>query len=244
MSQSPFLTALFHPVNLTMFALAVVAGLVSAWWLTPLGIVLWIVMITLVARDPGLRMTFSRVNRQPLAQRFQYRFDKLDRARFTIFNAMAESRSPALEKVVEPLQIALDELVEHAYQLSVQLSALDNNFAIQKMTMNFDGEIANLQDNLQNTKDETTQKDYLDTLQSLQTQQEQLIIVGRLLTRFESQLTGTSSAIDGVVMSVASFKGRDPKLAAEKIPSLVEVIQKEQQKLGSFDKDVDKLSLT
>jgi hypothetical protein len=121
---------------------------------------------------------------------------------------------------------------------------LDNNFAIQKMTMNFDGEIANLQDNLQNTKDETTQKDYLDTLQSLQTQQEQLIIVGRLLTRFESQLTGTSSAIDGVVMSIASFKGRDPKLAAEKIPSLVEVIQKEQQKLGSFDKDVDKLSLT
>jgi uncharacterized protein (DUF3084 family) len=243
MIQSPFLTALFHPVNMMMFALAVVAGLVSAWWLTPLGIVLWIVMVILVARDPGLRMTFSRVNRQPLAQRFQYRFDKLDRARFTIFNAMGESRSPALEKVVEPLQTTLDELVEHAYQLSAQLSALDNNFAIQKMTGNFESEISNLQENLRTAKEETGRKEYMDTLQSLQTRQEQLNKVDGLLSRFELQLTGTSSAIDGVVMSVASFKGRDPKLAAEKIPAMVKVIQEEQQKLSSFDKEVEKLSL-
>ena len=82
MNRSPLLTALFHPVNLSMLALTAAAGLCAAWWLAPIGLLFWAIMVFVIARDPGLQMTFTRQSRQPLAQRFQIRFDRLDRARW------------------------------------------------------------------------------------------------------------------------------------------------------------------
>src|SRR5262245_27154040 len=117
-NRPPLLTALLNPVNLAMLALTVAAGLCSAWWLAPIGILLWLVMVIILARDPGVQITFTRQSREPLAERFQNRFDKLDRARISIFNTLQRSNNPALRRSIEPVQTALDDLVEHAYQLS------------------------------------------------------------------------------------------------------------------------------
>ena len=110
-NRPPLLTALLHPLNLAMLALTVAAGLCSAWWLAPIGLVLWLVMVIVIARDPGIQITFTRQSREPLAQRYQTRFDKLDRARISIFNSLQHA-DPSLRRVVEPLQSALDEMVE------------------------------------------------------------------------------------------------------------------------------------
>src|SRR5215510_2140908 len=123
--RSPLLTALLNPVNLAMLALTVAAGLCSAWWLAPVGFLFWLIMVIVIARDPGIQITFTRQSRQPLAQRFQSRFDRLDRARISIFNALQRSNNPSLSRAIEPVQSSLDELVNHAYQLSLQMSALD-----------------------------------------------------------------------------------------------------------------------
>jgi hypothetical protein len=240
MTRSPLLTALIHPVNLSMLALTAAAGLCSAWWLAPIGFVFWLIMVFVIARDPGLQMTFTRQSRQPLAQRFQTRFDRLDRARFSIFNAVQRFNSPALQRTVEPLQTAVDELVEHAYQLSIRLSALDNNFAVQQVTSNFDDEIAKMQKSIVTAPDEASRTEFKATLQSLQARQAQLKAVSVLLARFEAQLTGTNSAVDGVVTSVVGFQGRDPKQVAEKIEPLKKIIQTEQDELKLFDDELEK----
>ncbi len=240
MNRPPLLTALFHPVNLSMLALTAAAGLCAAWWLAPLGLVFWLIMVFMIARDPGLKMTFTRQSRQPLAQRFQTRFDRLERARFSIFNAMAQSSSPALQRAVEPVQTALDELVDHAYQLCLRLTALDNNFSVQNVTSNFEDEIARMQKNIDIAPDEASKNEFKATLASIQTRQAQLKSVGTLLARYEAQLTGTSSAVDGLVTSVVSFQGRDPKQVAEKVPGLLQIIQNEQNELKQFDDDLEK----
>jgi hypothetical protein len=223
-----------------MLALTAAAGLCSAWWLAPVGFIFWLVMVFVIARDPGLKMTFTRQNRQPLAQRFQIRFDRLDRARFSIFNAMAQSSSPALQKTVEPVQTALDEMVEHAYQLGLRMTAMDNNFSVQNVTSNFDDEIAKMQKNINDTAVPAARKEYEATLQSLQTRQAQLKAVGGLLSRFEAQLTGTTSAVDGAVTTVVSFQGRDGKQVEGKIPALLETIRTEQNELKQFDDELEK----
>jgi Rad3-related DNA helicase len=243
MNRSPLLSALFNPVNLSMLALTAAAGLCAAWWLAPVGLVFWLVMVFTIARDPGLQMTFTRQSRQPLAQRFQTRFDRLDRARFSIFNAIAQSTAPGLQKTVEPVQTALDELVDHAYQLSLRLSAMDNNFSVQQVTSNFVDEIAKMQKNIADATDPASRKEFESTLQSLQTRQAQLKAVGTLLSRFEAQLTGTNSAVDGVVTSVVSFQGRDGKQVEGKIPPLLQVLQTEQEELKQFDAELEKSSL-
>ena len=243
MTRSPLLTALFHPVNLSMLALTFAAGLCSAWWLAPLGFIFWLGMVFMVARDPGLQMTFTRQNRQPLAQRFQTRFDRLDRARFSIFNAMAQSSNPALRQAVKPLQNALDGLVDHAYQLCLRLTAMDNNYSIQLVSSNFDVEIAKMQKNIETAPDENSKNEFKSALVSIQSRQAQLKAVGALLSRYEAQLTGTSSAVDGLVTSVVSFQGRDAKLVSEKIPELLQSIQTEENELKQFDVDLEKSSL-
>jgi hypothetical protein len=242
MPRSPLLTALFHPINLSMLALTAAAGLCAAWWLAPIGIVFWLVMVWAIARDPGLQMTFTRQNRQPLAQRFQTRFDRLDRARFSIFNAMAQAKAPTLQKTVEPVQTALDELVEHAYQLSLRLTAMDNNFSVQQVTSNFEAEIAKMQKNITETTEPASRKEFEATLQSLQTRQAQLKAVGTLLSRFEAQLTGTNSAVDSVVTTIASFQGRDGKQVEGKISALMQILQTEQDELQQFDAELEKSS--
>jgi len=196
-------------------------------------------MVSVIARDPGLQMTFTRQNRQPLAQRFQTRFDRLERARFSIFNAMAQASSPSLQKSVEPVQIALDELVNHAYLISLRLTAMDNNFSVQQLTNNFDDEIAKLEKSIQTETVPAARKEYESTLLSLQTRQAQLKAVGGLLSRFEAQLTGTISAVDGVVTNLVSFQGRDGKQVEGKIPALLEIIHTEQNELKQFDTELE-----
>jgi len=236
--RPPLLTAFLHPLNLAMLALTAAAGLCSAWWLAPIGFLFWLIMMFVIARDPGIQITFTRQSRQPLAQRYQTRFDRLDRARVSIFNAL-QGVSPSFRKAVEPVELGLNDLVEHAYQLSLRLSALDNNFSVQQISSNFDDDIVKMQKNIQNSADTSSRKEFEETLKALQTRKAQLKNVGTLLERFEAQLTGTNNAVDSVVTGVISLKGRSVGAVADKIPSLTKVIETEQNELQQFDTELD-----
>ena len=240
-NRPPLLTALLNPVNLAMLALTVAAGLCSAWWLAPVGFLFWLVMVIVIARDPGVQITFTRQSRQPLSQRYQARFDRLDRARISIFNAM-QGVSPAFQRIIEPLQSGLDDLVEHAYQLSLQMTALDNNFAIQRLN-NFDDDIARMEKNLKETETPSSRKQFTETLKSLQERKAQLKSIGVLLDRFEAQLTGTNNAVDSVVTNIISLKGRGAENVKEKVPALIKVIETEQAELKQFDAELEKTTL-
>lgn len=240
-NRPPLLTALLNPVNLAMLALTVAAGLCSAWWLAPVGFLFWMVMVVVIARDPGVQITFTRQSRQPLSQRYQTRFDRLDRARISIFNAM-QGVSPAFQRIIEPLQSGLDDLVEHAYQLSLQMTALDNNFAIQRLN-NFDDDIARMEKVLNQTENPSSRREFEETLKSLQERKTQLKNIAVLLDRFEAQLTGTNNAVDGVVTNIISLKGRSAENVKEKVPVLIKVIETEQEELKQFDAELEKTSL-
>ncbi|MBI5950024.1 MAG: hypothetical protein HY865_00070 [Chloroflexi bacterium] len=241
-NRPPFLTALFHPLNLSMFALTAAAGLCSAWWLAPIGFVFWLVMVVIVARDPGLQINFTRQSREPLSQRFQTRFDRLDRARASIFNSL-QGVPPAFRKRIQPVQDTLDELVEHAYQLCLNMTALDNNFYVQKLSNNFNDDIETMQKNIASATNDRDKKEFEEALKSLEARKAQLKSVETLLSRFEAQLTGTNNAVDSVVTNIASLKGRDAKQIEGKIPPLLQVLQTEQEELKQFDAELEKTSL-
>ena len=242
-NRPPLLSSLLHPLNLSMLALTAAAGLCSAWWLAPVGLVFWLIMVIAVARDPGLQMTFSRQSREPLAQRFQNRFDRLDRARISIFNSL-QGVSPAFRRNVLPVQDALDELTEHAYQLSLNMTALDNNFSVQQLAASsFDEDIESMQRSIAAAANDNEKREFEEALSSLQTRKTQMKNVGTLLARFEAQLTGTNNAVDSVVTGIVSLKGRDAKQVAVKVPALLQALQTEQAELKQFDAELEKTSL-
>ena len=238
MNRPPLLTSLLHPLNLAMLVMTAAAGLCSAWWLAPFGLLFWVIMVVVIARDPGLLMTFTRQSREPLAQRFQTRFDRLDKARFSIFNSL-QGVSPSFRRSIEPVELLLNDLVEHAYQLSLRMTALDNHYSVQLMANNFTDDIAKMQKNLANTTDPSSRREYEATLKSLETRQAQLKNVNTLLERFEAQLTGTNNAVGSVVTGVISLKGRSPKTVEEKIPSLLKALQTEQSEFQQFEAELE-----
>ncbi len=241
-NRPPLLTSILHPLNLSMLALTVASGLCSAWWLAPVGFVFWLIMVTVIARDPGLQMTFTRQSREPLAQRFQTRFDRLDRARISIFNSL-QGVSPAFRRNIQPIQDTLDELVEHTYQLCLNMTAMDNNFSVQQISSKFDDDIESMDRNISNASNDNEKKEFEEAKKSLQARKTQIKNVGTLLSRFEAQLTGTNNAVDSVVTGIASLKGRDVKQVAVKIPPLLQVLQTEQAELKQFDDELKKTSL-
>jgi DNA repair exonuclease SbcCD ATPase subunit len=242
-NRPPLLSSLLHPLNLSMLALTAAAGLCSAWWLAPIGLVFWLIMVIAVARDPGLQMTFSRQSREPLAQRFQNRFDRLDRARISIFNSL-QGVSPAFRRNIQPVQDALDELTEHAYQLCLNMTALDNNFSVQQLAASsFDDDIASMEKNIAAAANANEKREYEEALKSLQARKAQMKNVGTLLSRFEAQLTGTNNAVDSVMTGIASLKGREVKQVKAKVPPLLEALQTEQAELQQFDAELEKTSL-
>ncbi len=241
-NRPPLLSSLLHPLNLSMLALIVAAGLCSAWWLAPVGLVLWFIMVMMIARDPGLQMRFTRQSREPLAQRFQNRFDRLDRARISIFNSL-QGVSPAFRRNIQPVQDALDELVEHAYQLCLNMTALDNDLAVQQLANKFDADIEAMQKNIASAANDNEKKEFEEALKSLQMRKAQLKSVSTLLSRFEAQLTGTNNAVDGVVTGIASLKGRDPAQVVAKVAPLLQALQTEQAELQQFDEELEKTPL-
>lgn len=123
------------------------------------------------------------------------------------------------------------------------MTALDNNFAVQQLSSNFDDDIAQMEKNLKDVTDTSSRREFDQTLKSLQTRKVQLKSVSTLLSRFEAQLTGTNNAVDSVVTGVVSMNGRSAKSVEEKIPSLLKIIETEQEELKQFDDQLEKTSL-
>ena len=46
-------TALLDRWNVLTLALAIGGGLLAAWWLLPVGLVVWIIMIAATLKEPG-----------------------------------------------------------------------------------------------------------------------------------------------------------------------------------------------
>jgi hypothetical protein len=241
MNRSPFLTAIFNPVNLVMLSLVVISGLCAAWWLAPLGLILWIVMVVVIARDPGINITFTRQNRQPLAQRYEIRFDRLERSRISIFNAMAQV-NPQMHRIVQSLQDDLAELVEVAYQLCLRMSALENHYAVQRLNSDIELEIKKLESKLEKTDDVAARQEYQQTVQALKDREGHLKSLATLLDRFEAQMTGTNNTVDGIVTTVVNLKGSSLSQTKEKVPSLQAIIQTERNELNEFDQQSKQFS--
>jgi len=100
-----------------------------------------------------------------------------------------------------------------------------------------------MEKNLTETKEPHSRREFESTLHSLQERQAQLKALGTLLSRFEAQLTGTSSAVDSVVTGIVGLQGRSSKLAQEKVPALLQIIQTEQDELKQFDQEIERASL-
>src|SRR5713226_997446 len=143
-NRPAWLTALINPLNLAMLALAVAAGLCSAWWLLPFGLLLWLVMVLTITFDPSLRMSETMESRAPLAARFQVPFDRIERSQVSLFNALSAA-DPRIRTAFRQVQAEADGLVNQAYLLCQRMSALENYRLVTTSSGDLDSDLKRLQ---------------------------------------------------------------------------------------------------
>ena len=238
MKRSTFFYALFHPVNLAVLALAAAAGACAAWWLFPVGVIFWLMMMVITIRDPRLRMILLPKSREPLAQRFQNLFTRIEQARITVFNSLATAKTP-VRRTLAPAQNKLDNLVNQAYQVFQQMSALENHRLINQMNTRSDSSLEQTEQKLASTTDPNVKRDLEETRQALEKRQAQLSSLSTVLDRADAQFASLATSVDGIVTRLISLQAVQPNQAKQDLPKLLEMIQTEIDELKKFDQEVN-----
>jgi chromosome segregation ATPase len=235
--RSPWLTALINPLNLAMLALSVAAGLCSAWWLLPLGLILWVVMLLVVARDPSLVISSTMESREPLAARFQAPFDRIERSQVSLFNSLA-SADPRIRNSFHQVQAETDALVNQTYLLCQRMSALENYRLVTQAGGNLDDEIKRLQGQVAGATDAMVKREYEQSLAALQDRVTKLHTTETQLDRVEAELSSLASQMDEALTEVVRIQSLGPDVAASHAAALAQTLHKQTDELVAFQKEV------
>jgi chromosome segregation ATPase len=235
-TRAPFLTGLLHPLNLLLLVLSVFAGLISAWWLFPVGLLFWGIMVITVARNPSLRIAHQMQSREPLAQRFQARFDRLERSQVSIFNSLA-SAAPRVQRALRPFQDEMQRLVEEVYALCRRMTTLENYRIVRQSQADIEAELRDLNSIIERTEDERTRQEYEESRRALQRRAAKLKTVSTQLDRVEAQLVSLSNEMEGLMTEMIRLQAMGAEEAAKQVPALVEQLREETAQLRQFERE-------
>lgn len=236
-NRSPWLTALINPLNLAMLALVVAAGLCSAWWLLPLGLLLWVVMLVGVARDPSLVISSTMQSRAPLAARFQAPFDRIERSQVSLFNALAAA-DPRIRSAFRQVQAETDGLVNQAYLVCQRMSALENYRLVTQAGGNLDDEVKTLQGQVAGATDPVVKREYEQSLAAMQDRVNKLHTAQTQLDRVEAELSSLASQMDAALTEVVRIQSLGPNMVPSQAAALALTLHKETEELAAFEKEV------
>lgn len=233
MTRSPWLNALIHPLNVAMLALSVVSGLCAAWWMFPIGLLLWLLMFILTLRDPVMRMQTTMQAREPLAQRFQQVFDRIERGQVRLFQAIIQM--PAnLQRTFQPILKASETLVDEAYWLCQRMTVLENHRLVTRVGSNLRDQIADTEYKLNQATDEQVRAEYQQLLHTLRERMANLVNIESQLDHAEALLAGLNAEIDNLLTQVVRLRNLPPAQVQERVEQVVQKLNQEIAQLQSI----------
>jgi hypothetical protein len=237
-TRPPFVKAFLHPLNLGALFLAIASGLCSAWWMFPVGLLVWAVMFILVLRQPGLQLSHVVEARGSLAQRFQARFDRIERVQIAFFNSLSTT-SQANKDALAPIRAEIDRITEQSYQLCKRVTALENLRMVDNMKKaRQETDIAELERKIDEATDAEVREDYEDARRSLQNRLDRMEQITVFLDRVEAQLASLASTLDSVHTEAVRLQAISPQGVREGVPELMRMIHEQEEQLTIFHMQV------
>jgi hypothetical protein len=234
--DSQVLSVLLKPIHATLLTISIFAGLLAAWWLFPLGLLCWGLLVWMSLRDPSKQLSRKMEKRQPLSNRFQALFDRVERNQVAIFNAIQSSDKP-LRRAMKPIDRLANSLVEEVYQLSLKMTRLENYRLVSVTSDNPDAEIESLEQKVASAADARVRREYEDALLALRQRQESLDAVSARLERVEAIISGVSRELDRVLADVIRLQSLDSRQAKQVIDDLAGSLRQQQDELKETQRD-------
>ena len=222
--SSPFVTAFFDPLNLMILLVAAVAGLVAAWWLFPLGLLFWLIMMISLTRDAGFRLGHASMNRAPLAQRFQADYNNVKKAQFGLYNAIS-TFNINMRGELQSILNAVNDLVDEVYTLCQRMSALENYRIVSTSNSDLKGELDQLTQKINTATDPGVKKQYEDALNAMHQRVSKLDEATARLDRVDAELAEITSEINTEVTEILQLQSLPHDQIAAKIPEITKRLE-------------------
>jgi hypothetical protein len=219
-----------------MIGLAVLAGLISAWWLFPVGLLFWLIMVVTVSRDPSLRISHQMERRAPLPQRFQRYFDRIERSQVGVFNSLA-SAPPRTRRAIQPVRAEIDLMVDQVYALCQRTTALENYRMVSPSRADLEMDLEEMTARIDEAVDAMVKREYEQSHRSVQERLEKLNAVSTYLDRVEAQLLSLTTEMDSVVTEVIRLQAVEPQEAARLLPAMRKKLREASADLKSFERE-------
>lgn len=232
--RSRWLIAVLHPLNIGMVVGAIMAGLISAWWLFPLGMLLWFIMVMNVANDPAVKLNVVRGQRSSLSQRFQPLFERVERSQLSVFNNMSNTPT-RMRKTLQPIQEEIENVVNTTYSLCHKMATLDNYRRVSELRNNVQNDLRQIERIIAQTEDPLVRQDYEATKDVLQSRLDDQKSLNLLMERVEAQLLNLSNEMDRIVADVLRLQSLGEQEARAQSKEIVEKLRQEAAELTEFE---------
>jgi hypothetical protein len=237
--RSPLASALTNPTSLTILVLSVLAGLLAAWWLFPIGLLIWGGTVWNISRDKALRINYNmQAATQTLTPRFQGPYSNVVRAQMRIFN-MISSTSGGTRRLLEPVQAEIESLVNHAYFVCQQMTSPDNYVKIAQNT-DYEGQRALLVLSTGGIADPAAKKEKEDAIHSLETRLQEIKDIEAMVDHAETQISGLAVSLDSLLAEIMSLQVRGSTAMEKEIPDLVQKIHQQTEQLQALEDEAGK----
>ena len=240
--RSPIAAALLNPLNLVTLGLAVAFGLCGAWWLFPLGLLAWLVMVIAIARDPGLRINYQlQARAAALSPRFQQLYDKIVRSQVRIFNTL-NSSDGRTRRALEPVHNEIEALTDQVYALCQRMTGPENYMKVTQANSDLDGERALLVLSVDGITDPVVKREKQEALKALDDRIEQVKKVKQLLDRVDAQMGSVVNAMDAALADVIRLQAVGAAQAEKQVAPLLQQIRDQATQLRAFEAEAAKIS--
>lgn len=237
--KSIYLTALTHPLNTATLALAVAAGLCAAWWLFPIGIVVWLIMVINIVRDPSAKTQQAMEARAPLASNLQPLFDRVERVQLKILRAVEDADND-MKNVLQPIQVVTDALTDRAYKLCRRMTSLENYRLVSQTSSSASADINLINEKIERATDPIVKRELEETRKSMEARAKKMEDVSNQILRVEAQLLSLANAMDTSLTEIMRLQAADPAEAAAAVPDIVQTLKGQMEQLRKFEKEISK----
>jgi hypothetical protein len=237
--RSPLTTALLNPLNLAMPVISILAGLLAAWWLFPLGLVIWAIMVATIANDKATRINYNMEARQgALPARFREPYSKAVRAQMRIFNSLLNAAGEN-RRALEAVQDEVEKLVEKIYAVCQQMTAPENYVQVAKgKAADLEGERALLVLSMGKDMDPAIKKQKEDAIHALDGRIQKTKSMAAALDHLDAQLDSTTTMMDSLPAEIMRLQVMGPAQTRQEVPGLLQKIHAEIEQLEAAEKEI------
>jgi chromosome segregation ATPase len=227
-----------QPLAISVLLLAGLGGLLIYWWLLPLGLLAYGLMVFLGGQDPAVAAASQRAPRPRLSSAtFRTQIDALERTQQEIQRSVAQADGP-VGRLMARITDQARELVEQAYELSDKGQIIEGYLARVNLA-DLQQRINTTDRQLAATADPYTLQQLQETRAALAEKQRNAADLTTYIGRIQAQLQNIHANLDNVLAETVRLRTADAVSADSATNQVAQRLSDLKSDMDSFQRVLD-----